>query len=128
MVPESKSSNAPNSLCTLQGPSGKGEFYIQVSPSSAEEENTNDDEEADVPLGIETLSHDWRFLEDSGRVFLRRKQTSKSHWIAVKESGLETWTVWWYEPNPANMEDFEEYVPVDIEMVPISRHQHNADL
>lgn len=48
--------------------------------------------------------------------------TGSSHWIAAREeeeNGEDTWSIWWVSPNAANKDDFEHYVPIDIELVSV---------
>ncbi len=78
----------------------------------------------------------WEIVQDEAERKLLRYHDSQtgvgSSWIAVWEEPDpddverqhgdevgETWSLWWVAPNAANMEDFERYVLVDLEVVEI---------
>jgi hypothetical protein len=98
----------------LEGPSGKNEYQLRAS---------SDLKSDDAAIGSQTCHKDWEVIEDGSRLWLRYKDSTRSsHWIASREEqdkkGSSTWSPWWLAPNGANMEDFEEYVSIDIQLVP----------
>ena len=89
----------------LQGPSGKGEYNLQESTETQPQ-----------GIGSGILHDNWLIIEEYGQILLRYKDsTLSSHWVATK--ALDRWEIWWYSPNPANMEDLVPYFSVDIELV-----------
>ena len=101
----------------LRGPSGKGEYQMSVAPGT-EEDGMDED---GLALGSEVLFKGWEVIEESSRLWLRYKDPFRnSHWIAAREkTGAEdsVWSPWWFSPNAANMEDFLDYVSIDIQLV-----------
>ena len=106
----------------LQGPSGKGEYQLGVS---------SDPEQYEQSLGSETLYQDWEVIEDGENLWLRYEDASRSsHWVAALEGesgddGVPVWSPWWFSPSAANMEDFVEYVSIDIRLVPVQEESHS---
>lgn len=75
-------------------------------------------------LGWQVKFDEWKVMEDdTGRLLLRYKDAACcSHWIAVlqEDDGTEKWVPWWFSPSAANMDDFEKYVLIDLEVVEVS--------
>lgn len=97
----------------LQGPSGKEEYRLSVKSEM---------EDDDLAIGSDIQFKDWEVIEESSRLWLRYNDPMRSsHWIAAQATdGAKdsAWSPWWFSPNAANMEDFQHYVSIDIQLVP----------
>ena len=109
-----QSSELSKTYCTLEGPSGKGIFHLQHAESTEP-----------MGLGVQILFDRWKALSDGDALLLRYDDfAERGHWILEMrktEDGKDVWTPWWLSPCAANMEDFESYVMVDIELVDFSQ-------
>lgn len=114
IIPDDEGAPSKALLATLEGPSGKGEYRLEY----ASEGELSREESL---IGGATEYENWEVVQDGSLCFLRyRDPTSSSRWIATREDSedsAETWHVWWISPNAANMEDFAEYVIVDLQLV-----------
>ena len=95
---------------TLRGPSGKGSYKLTIS-----------EDPHPFGFGMQIRFEEWKVMAAGDRLLLRYEDTACcSHWIAVLETdeeGGRRWVPWWVSPNAANMDDFEEYRMIDIEVV-----------
>ncbi|KIW12931.1 hypothetical protein PV08_08118 [Exophiala spinifera] len=99
--------------CTLRGPVGKGEYQIAIESQL---------ERSSALIGVSVFSSGWIVVEDHGRNLLRfDKDLNSSRWIAVPDADSGAWVPWWYAPSAANLEDFDNYVTIDIELVEVSQ-------
>ena len=100
--------SSPQSSYILRGPAGKGIYQLRTSSSTKVR-----------GFGSRILHDAWDVFTIVGRPFLRYKGLNSGFWIAVPDEngGETTWSVWWLQPGGATVEDFENYVMVDIELV-----------
>ncbi|KAF9692327.1 hypothetical protein EKO04_009687 [Ascochyta lentis] len=107
LFPSRLSQSSPKSFYSLQCPSGKGTFQLQIS-SETEVQG----------LGSTVLYDNWRIASDDGYVYLRYKGLKIGFWIAVPEESNDgkVWVAWWLSPSQATVEDFEGYAMVDVEV------------
>ncbi|KAF3048346.1 hypothetical protein E8E12_011711 [Didymella heteroderae] len=100
--------SSPQSSYILRGPAGKGIYQLRTSSSTKVR-----------GFGSRILHDAWDVFTIVGRPFLRYKGLNSGFWIAVPDEneGETTWSVWWLQPGGATVEDFENYVIVDIELV-----------
>lgn len=106
------SQSSPQSLYTLQGPAGKGIYQLQSSISTEVHD-----------LGSSILYDNWDIVSEGEYSFLRYKSLNSGFWVAVpeKREGEKAWEVWWLQPSGATVEDFGEYVMVDIEVTKMEK-------
>ncbi|EXK79178.1 hypothetical protein FOQG_16197 [Fusarium oxysporum f. sp. raphani 54005] len=95
----------------LAGPSGKGEHQLRATSDV-------------VPFGDGlTIYHtSWLGVKNEGgeEMVLRYQDEDidGARWVAVPEDD-GSWSVWWYEPNPANYDDLPGAVDIEIELAPV---------
>ncbi|KAM5376900.1 hypothetical protein ACJZ2D_005244 [Fusarium nematophilum] len=93
----------------LAGPSGKGEHQLRASS-----------EVAPFGVGLMIYHTSWQALRTEGAQEMvlryRDEDIDGGKWVAVPEEG-QSWSIWWYEPGPANWDDLPGAVDVDIELV-----------
>lgn len=121
-TPKDKTKPEERLYLTLQGPSGKGEYQLRASSLSGGD---------GLAIGSQTLSGHWETIEEGPELLLRYNDlTRSSHWIAVhggEGDENSTWSLWWYSPSAANMEDFEHYVAIDVHLVPVENGADDTD-
>lgn len=104
-------SSDSDKYCTLQGPSGKGEHRFELAADPHQPEDM---------IGWEIESTHWTTQQTDGKTLLRYDMpegSSRRRWTAVHAEEEGVWEIWWFEPSPANCEDFERYVGIDLELI-----------
>jgi hypothetical protein len=110
--------SSPQSFYSLHGPSGKGIYQLQTSSSITVR-----------GFGLKILSNDW-YVQEAGHMFLRHKGLDSGFWIAVPEKceGVAGWEIWWLRPSGATVEDFKDYVMIDIQVVKVEKTGRDREL
>jgi hypothetical protein len=110
--------SSPQSFYSLRGPSGKGIYQLQTSSSITVR-----------GFGLKILSNDW-YVQEAGHMFLRHKGLDSGFWIAVPEKceGVAGWEIWWLRPSGATVEDFKDYVMIDIQVVKVEKTGRDREL
>ena len=96
----------------VTGPSGRGPYRLEAST-----------ELEPFGLGCMVYHQPWAATENTATqnlaLRLRHEDIEDGHWVAVpEESGAgQSWSIYWVTPLPYNQDDFEEAIPVDLEIV-----------
>lgn len=119
--------HAESSTTTIQSDSGDGgkdkQFLILQGPSGKGEHQLKQASTTDVEgIGSNIMFDEWLLVEDGNMKLLRYSDPSLAgHWVASHDEHDQSWSVWWYTPSAANMEDLLPYLSVDIELAEVSK-------